>query len=217
LTEAQGWVIIYKIQKFIEDLKMTNKRKPKYPITKVRTGTGDKGTTYFCGNMNFPKGSQEIEYLGALDTVQSFLINYGGSINREITIAQDLIFALGTNFHTPDNEKYKQQILELTDEAEASISKLLDRHNYKPLTGFLRTTEKNAIYRQAGTAIRHAEVLLFKLRNEENQEIVLRHGKALNILSDLLFVYAWITTAVLVYDNDGEIYREVPDHLIWKG
>jgi ribosomal protein L3 len=81
----------------------------------------------------------------------------------------------------------------------------------------IRTKEKNAIYRQAVTAIRHAEVLIFKLRNEENQEIVLRHGKALNILSDLLFVYAWITTAVLVYDNDGEIYREVPDHLIWKG
>jgi len=185
-------------------------RKPKNPITKIRTGSGDFGTTYFRGQTNFPKTSAEIEYLGSLDIVQSFLIadletSYG-KFNRFAKLAQDLVFCLGANFNSPGNEKYKAKVIELTEQLEEIIPKLIEDN--EPLTGFIRTTVKNKEFRQAGAAVRHSEILYLRIGDTDTDQ-----GKTLNVLSDFLFALAWMETTVSTPSFTYKVEKEN----LWEG
>jgi cob(I)alamin adenosyltransferase len=195
---------------------MTNKRKPENVITKIRTGTGDAGTTYFRGEPKFPKASQHIEYLGALDSIQAFLVldetpaDSSDEYRKDIRLAQNLVFALGANFNSPENEKYQDKIRFLTKTIETRIPEIT--RGLEPLKGFIRTIAENKNFRQAGVFTRQAELLINKIVRdfEEDAEYCCFHRVALNILSDFLFALAWAST---VDDEDGSI----PESLQWTG
>jgi cob(I)alamin adenosyltransferase len=204
---------------------MSNKRKPEKVITKIRTGTGDSGTTYFRGTTDWPKSSIEIEYLGQLDTIQSFLVIDNRKSFHYIRKAQDLVFALGANFNSPANGKYQMQVSELTDELEGFIETIIE--DCAPLSGFLRTIDQNKDLRQACTAVRHAEVLYYRTcENNPEPLITTDHRKALNVLSDFLFALAWKASAISGVDTDdrwgntikiSDFKFLVPDQFQWKG
>jgi len=193
---------------------MNEKRKPKNPITKIRTGSGDNGTTWFRGNLAHPKASPEIRYLGKLDTVQSHLvldIYVHRTDNLFIRKAQDLVFALGANFNSPANEIYIDRVTRLTLDIERDISVLTEK--LSPLTGFIRTTNRNVELRQAGTSIREAEILYLDTADTQTD-----HKISLNALSDFIFALAWRNTASIPTETlDSYNEQRVPDNLIWKG
>jgi cob(I)alamin adenosyltransferase len=193
--------------------KMVNKRKPEKVITKIRTGTGDFGTTYFRGIPNWQKASLEIEYLGQLDVVQAFLVldKKYTRLSYDLKKAQNLVFALGANFNSPENKKYIAQVNELTEEIESSIE--LMTKNLEPLSGFLRTNEDNSTIRQACTFIRQAEIIYNRYCIYQLDR--LNHRKSLNILSDYLFALAWRETVIL--DPDTMEKYIVIDYYQWKG
>lgn len=190
---------------------MTNKRKPSNVITKIRTGTGDGGTTYFRGETKFPKADPHIEYLGALDSIQALLIfDPKSEYNRDILLAQNLIFALGANFNSPGNEKYQDRIQFLGKIVETRIPEITS--GLDPLKGFIRTTTTNKDFRQAGVAVRQAELMINRiiLDYDEDAKLCSFHRVALNILSDFLFALAWSSTI----DEEG---YSVPEDLQWTG
>jgi cob(I)alamin adenosyltransferase len=156
--------------------------KPEKVITVVRTGYGDNGTTWFNGNKQFPKTDLNIEYIGLLDWIQSY--------SADMYSIQDLVFALGANHHSPTSQKYIDLINLSAAQFEAVIKAEAPRLN--PLTGFIRTTKKNAKLMQLRCIIRHTELVACKLK-ETNPNMDL-HIRALNILSDYVFVCAWAVT-----------------------
>lgn len=162
------------------------KKKPEKPLTVIRTGTGDAGFTNFRNDKKFPKSNLNIEYLGILDLIQSRATN--------AFMIQDLIFALGANLYNPESAVYIKQIDKLTRLFTIEITK--NTPNLEPLSGFIRTTESNARLMELRATIRQAEVLACQLRQSTYpayKELDL-HIKTLNILSDFVFVCAWMAT-----------------------
>lgn len=168
------------------------KRKPKTPITVVRTKTGDTGFTWFRGNPQFPKSSVAVKYIGQLDLAQSYAI--------DMFAVQDFLFALGALFNNPNQTNAIADIEVLCDQFEKEISTQADK--LPPLTGFIRTTSNNSDLMKLRAVIRQAEVYACDLSNEYNMDI---HIKSLNILSDFIFTMAWAKSHKhnAVYTWDG--------------
>lgn len=153
-------------------------KKPEKVLTVIRTGTGDQGTTWFRDNHKYPKSSLQIEYLGMLDLVQSHTVNCD---------IQDLIFALGANFYNQKDEKYLNQITQLTEFFEKKVKDITSSFN--SLDGFIRTTSKNQELMKLRAVIRQTEQLACQLL--ELEPCIKLHVKSLNILSDYVFTLAW--------------------------
>ena len=118
---------------------MNEKRKPKNPISKVRTGTGDSGITYFRG-MELRKDDALIEFVGTLDEACAVLalcdigfdIASSGKeaeLQRKIRrVFEDVIktfFVVGALVHSPkERNGYMIEVEELQARMENIMSEI---------------------------------------------------------------------------------------------
>lgn len=154
-------------------------RKPTYVLTTIRTGTGDNGTTFFRGDPMYPKHHLNIEYLGALDNIQS-KASYA-------EVIQDVVFALGAHHYSPESSEYSKWLYEKNDSMIETIAQLSAMT--PPLEGFVRTTKNNQPLMELRVAIRQAELLACKLKHEYGDPHIDLHIKTLNMMSDFMFLY----------------------------
>lgn len=163
------------------------KRKPNNPITKIRTGNGDGGLTYFRGS-NIPKSDPLVEFIGNIDESCAFL----GKLNHEkytVNIIKNsiiILFEIGAMTHSPDAlEKNKYRLNEYVIRVESYMKEYIANNQLVELNGFIIPDNWNADAMIARTIIRKTErsAVVAKLTWAV---------PALNIMSDFLFLYAWI-------------------------
>jgi cob(I)alamin adenosyltransferase len=153
--------------------------KPTYALTKIRTGMGDKGTTFFRGHTSYPKHHLNIEYLGALDHIQS-MADFP-------SLVQDTVFVLGAHHHSPNSEEYENKVNAIIEDLITAIENLVDIS--PPLKGFVRTTTQNRPLMELRAIVRKTELLACKLFHVHGELHVTQHIKVLNLLSDFIFLY----------------------------
>ena len=80
------------------------KKKPTTPITKIRTGTGDKGTTYLR-HPDLPKSDSLVDFVGDLDEANSAIsmavaqVGHNGMAD-DLFSCQHALFDIGAGVHT---------------------------------------------------------------------------------------------------------------------
>ena len=174
-------------------------RKPKTPLTTIRTGNGDSGETFFSGKTVL-KSDPAIELIGYLDHLNSHMGECGMS-TRDV---QKTLFVCGALLHTTDQgtaNKAKEQII---DHRSALVEDVKNR--YLALAGFVYPT--GLPEERARTWCRITEQKVWKLREEfkiaEDLELLVDGewvemfrkeadkcetiAQFLNVLSDWLFV-----------------------------
>lgn len=166
-------------------------KKPERVITRIRTGTGDSGTTTICGQV-VSKSSLLIRYLGMLDLCQS--LTYDPMI-------QDQLFTMGALVNNPEHLHYLSDLNNYTAWQMLQIDRI--SKSLPPLKGFLRTTKQNRSLMRLRATVRQAESLAAELHSmfsnspiDDNAVIVefFNYGPqvmALNVLSDYIFALAW--------------------------
>jgi len=172
-----------------------SKRKPNNPITKVRTGTGDSGTT-FLRHPDILKSDSLVHFVGDLDEANAFLGSCTLSYNNQkfiepIVECQRVMFVIGAGVHTQDTDKLHKIDVNLdkfvnycTDE----IDYLQKNFDVTPLTGFIYPDECNASLMVTRAIVRRAE------------RSAVASGcdwavPALNAMSDLIFTMAWVVSS----------------------
>lgn len=181
---------------------MNEKRKPKNPISKVRTGTGDSGITYFRG-MELRKDDALIEFVGTLDEACAALalcdigfdIASSGKeaeLQRKIRrIFEDVIktfFVVGALVHSPkERNGYMIEVEELQLRMEDIMNEIIDGEYVEPLEGFIIPNPENADLFFARTVVRRLERTA--IRANETDFI-----PYLNTLSDFIFTISWYTS-----------------------
>lgn len=183
-------------------MKMNEKRKPKNPISKVRTGTGDSGITYFRG-MELRKDDALIEFVGTLDEACTALalcdigfdIASSGKeaeLQRKIRrVFEDVIktfFVVGALVHSPkERNGYMIEVEELQARMENIMDEIIDGEYVEPLEGFIIPNLENADLFFARTVVRRLERTA--IRANETDFI-----PYLNTLSDFIFTISWYTS-----------------------
>ena len=181
---------------------MNEKRKPKNPISKVRTGTGDSGITYFRG-MELRKDDALIEFVGTLDEACTALalcdigfdIASSGKeaeLQRKIRqVFEDVIktfFVVGALVHSPkERNGYMIEVEELQARMENIMDEIIDGEYVEPLEGFIIPNLENADLFFARTVVRRLERTA--IRANETDFI-----PYLNTLSDFIFTISWYTS-----------------------
>lgn len=160
------------------------KRKAKHPITVVRSATGDTGSTYFRGNPTHSKSSEEILYLSYLDLIQSK--------SYQMKTVQDFCFALGAHYNNPNANQYERTIEAMIEGYDKTLKESVTR--FMPLKGFVRSNEFNKELMELRALIRQAELVVCRINAKEQHDANLLHMKALNVLSDYVFLLSWKKT-----------------------
>ena len=182
------------------------KRKPKNPIHKIRTGTGDTGTTYLQ-TPGVSKSAPVVQFVGDLDEANASLGNVAidrSSISCDtidmllqlkemLAQSQTILFEIGAMVHSTDaREQYENNLSEYVTSVSAGIQKVIEMavetSSLKPLEGFIVPNQSNAAEMLSRAVIRRAE------RSAINADC-LWAVPALNTMSDLLFLIAWHNTA----------------------
>ncbi len=157
------------------------KRKPKTPITSVRTGMGDGGATFFRGEM-MPKDHALIDFVGDLDEACAFL---GKLDTPGIDKYQEILFELGAMTHSATAlSEFNENLKIYTATIASHIEKAIKKEGLTELRGFIISTPINADAMIARAIIRRAE--RSAVRAGLTWAIPL-----LNVFSDYLFVISW--------------------------
>lgn len=174
------------------------KRKPTNPITNIRTGTGDGGLTNFNDRL-IPKNDPVIEFLGDLDESCSCiaLINFDDvpqksvyhiSINAMLSTSKRMLFDIGAMVYSETALTSHRKLIEwYVEYIQGKMDMLLQTfpEQFPKLRGFIVPSQKNALTMVARSVVRRAE------RNAINAKAIWAIP-ALNILSDFLFLIAWL-------------------------
>lgn len=166
--------------------------KPQNVITIIHTGVGDNGQTNL-GVEKIPKTDPRIEYVGLLDTCQSYCYfdkNYNDYFNIFYDL-QDVLFLLGGLVNNPNKKEYLVKLDEYYEKLKNHLEYILkySTATKTPLTGFIRTTNDNYKLMQLRCVIRDAERTAVYL-NELNFVNKI-HVKILNLASDIIFALVW--------------------------
>jgi ATP:cob(I)alamin adenosyltransferase len=195
------------------------KRKPKNPITKIRTGKGDGGQTYFKGEMLW-KDSPIIEFLGSLDTACSAIgkikfdedmyidwrlseLNPTSLRNDILHKSQVILFDIGGLVYTETNNTFKDNIKRLSEyvnHVSDYMEKIFKKAQFPELNGFIIPNPYNADIMFARALVREAERCAVYAD-------CLWAVPALNVMSDYLFLVAWFLGGYTQWTgfNKGEV------------
>lgn len=169
-------------------------KKPNQVITKVRTGTGDEGLTHLAVP-NVPKDASDVQFVGELDEANAFIgrlfpetsqAEQKGVIWKRLRDSQGVLFAMGAAVHSHTAHDACDRLLsQYVEEVEALIEKIREDVALVKLKGFIRPEPKNADLMMARAVVRRAE------RSAVGCGAIWA-VPALNIMSDLLFMLAWM-------------------------
>ena len=177
------------------------KRKPKTPLTSIRTGTGDGGETFFQGGM-MSKDDALIDFVGDIDEACAFL---GKLETPGIDKYQTMLFELAAMTHSPNaltefNENLKAYVITIVKYIEVAIQK----EGLTELRGFIIPTPINADAMIARAVIRRAE--RSAVRAGLDWAVPL-----LNVFSDYLFVISWKLDATNQWTGFKPVSKEESD------
>ena len=99
------------------------KRKPKNPLTSIRTANGDGGKTAFQGKQ-LSKSHYLIDFIGDLDEACAFM----GKLPLElVSVYQKILFEIGGMTHSPDAlANYQINLTTYVKAITVQIEELLD-------------------------------------------------------------------------------------------
>jgi cob(I)alamin adenosyltransferase len=165
---------------------------------KIYTKTGDDGTTGLFGGERVPKDHLRIEAYGTVDELNSMIglvrtaLASDSRLDRPLLDIQQMLFVLGADLATPNNQKVTFKIPRITSEDGVTLENLIDsfEQDLPELKRFILPggSEASARLHLARTVARRAERILVSLSREEAigpDDIIF-----VNRLSDLLFVLA---------------------------
>lgn len=176
----------------------TSKRKPKNPITKVRTGSGDSGTTYLR-EPGIPKTDPLVDFVGTLDETCAAMamcelsFDFGSAeeadIQRELdVIYSDVVkafFMIGAMVHSEEAKaNHLHRLDELQVRMEDSMSAIVEGGYVDPLDGFIVPNPENADLFFVRAVVRRCEREAIRA---DQMEFV----PFLNTLSDFIFTVSW--------------------------
>lgn len=166
-------------------------RKPKNPITKIRTKNGDGGFTYFGGG-NISKSESILDFVGNIDESCAFLgkLNDEGLCDDIIKNSLVILFEMGAMVHSSDAlSKYKYRLDDYVVKVENYIDDYIKNNHLVELNGFIIPVNYNADIMIARTVIRRTE--RSAVVSDLNWAV-----PVLNCMSDLLFLVAWGKTDI---------------------
>lgn len=175
---------------------MTNKRKPTHPITKIRTGNGDSGSTFFKNKLYW-KTDPQVQFVGDLDEACAFIGQVPSDFleltmadfNVVLTQCQHILFEIGAMTHSEDAlEKHLGRLQNYVTELSSFMDKTLSDINLPELQGFIVPTALNCKAMIARAVIRRAERSAVKAN-------CMWAVPALNIMSDFVFMVSWYQDA----------------------
>jgi ATP:cob(I)alamin adenosyltransferase len=160
---------------------MKIKRKPRNPITKVHTGMGNNGETFFQG-LIVKKDDELIEFVGDLDEACAYL----GKVKLVgIEQYQRILFEIGAMTHSITAlESYKSNLDSYTKEIIKHIDEIIIKNELPELSGFIVPTKMNADTMIVRAIIRRVERLAVRAK-------LTWVVPFLNAFSDYLFICAW--------------------------
>lgn len=163
---------------------------------KIYTKTGDKGETGLFGGERVSKDSPRISAYGTIDELNSF-IGYAitevkdKSVKENLAKIQNLLFTVGADLATPDNDKNKKLNIQRTPESYyKKIEMMIDEYDsqLEELRNFILPggSKSSALLHVCRTVCRRAEreVVALKKTVTIGDNIII----FLNRLSDLFFV-----------------------------
>ncbi len=165
---------------------------------KIYTKGGDKGETGLFGGDRVSKNSFRIEAYGTIDELNSFIgLALTEIIDRDVRSVlnriQNILFTLGSDLATPDNEKNKKyEIPRISKSHFEEIEKEIDNFDGKleELRNFILPggCKSSALLQICRVVCRRAERKIVELNNDVklNPDILI----LINRLSDLFFVLA---------------------------
>jgi cob(I)alamin adenosyltransferase len=166
-------------------------------ITKVRTRTGDSGTTALGSNQRVSKAAQRIAAYGTVDELNSQLgvvlaAGLAADLAEPLRQIQNDLFHLGAELCIPEADKPKHPGPQIEPRHVAALDQLIDRLNAQltPLKSFVLPggTPAAAQLQVARAICRRAEREVVALAE---QEPVGPHAvEYVNRLSDVLFLMA---------------------------
>ena len=163
---------------------------------KIYTKTGDKGETGLFGGERVSKDSLRISAYGTIDELNSFIGLATTEVKDEnvkenLLKIQNLLFVVGSDLSTPENEKTKKLNIQRTPASfYSAIEKMIDDYDaqLEELRNFILPggTRGAAILHICRTICRRAEREVVTLKNSVTigENIII----FLNRLSDLFFV-----------------------------
>ena len=177
-------------------------------LNKIYTKTGDKGETSLVGGMRVAKHSLRPEAFGEIDELNSIIGVVRTYIsdksffdfNNILARIQNELFDMGADLATPENSKYSNNILRITNLQVTRLENEIDKYNrnLNELKSFVLPggSDLASWFHFARTTARRAERRITRLASEEDINInILLY---INRLSDLLFVLARCS------NNNGE-------------
>lgn len=162
------------------------KRKAEHPLSKIRTGSGDKGTT-FLKLPKVSKGSAEVEFVGDLDEACALL---GGvecnnpEIQTLVEESKTILFVIGACLHSLRAHKEHLDTLDEYVEKTSALIKTVGSNIPVKLEGFIIPDRHNYVVMHSRAVVRRAE--RSAVRCNEMWAV-----PVLNTMSDLLFLVAW--------------------------
>ena len=170
------------------------KRKPTNPITKIRTGNGDSGSTFFK-NQLYWKTDPHVQFVGDLDEACAFLGQVTSpdfdmtGFNKNLTRSQHVLFEIGAMVHSENAlEKYLSRLEDYVRELSKFMDGFLSEVDLPELQGFIIPNTRNGSAMIARAVIRRAERSAVKAN-------CMWAVPALNIMSDFLFLVSWYQDA----------------------
>jgi cob(I)alamin adenosyltransferase len=174
------------------------KRKPQKVLTKIRTGSGDSGTT-FLKNPMISKADVLVNFVGDLDEACACMgkatpsFDFGSGVERDFQLQlaksfekyQLALFEVGAMVHSESaKEQHIHKLQFYIDEISELIQEAIDNDFVEPLDGFIIPNEENADIMIARAVVRRCE----RSAVAANQ---LEFVPFLNALSDFLFLLVW--------------------------
>lgn len=166
------------------------KRKPRNPISVIRTGNGDSGSTFFKNQLYWKTDPQD-QFVGDLDEACAFLgqvqsLDFDApGFTKMLNRSQEVLFEIGTMTHS---EEALSNHLRNLENYVASLSSFMNNFlaevDLPELHGFIIPTPQNSTARIARAVIRRAERSAVKAN-------CMWAVPALNIMSDFLFLVSW--------------------------
>lgn len=184
-------------------------------IDKIVTRGGDGGQTSLGDGSRVAKDEVRIEVLGALDEINAMVglvqahIPADGSVARQLTEVQNLLFDMGADICLPEDGSMAARARRVEEAALLVLERRIEelRVRQSPLDGFVLPggSVPAAMAHMTRTQIRRAERRMVALARVEKVNPVLL--KILNRLSDYFFVLA------RHFNHDGQtdiVWQPVP-------
>ena len=191
----------------------------KKPVTKVRTGNGDGGTTKLAGK-TYRKSHALVAYSAALDTAQGLTVALPEEMGtaQPQNVIQEVLHRLGAVIGARLPKEHELAMQEMGQFMEKQIATIAG--GLPALDSFIRCTDGNVELHQLRSALREAECRCVAAWDQVNIEskdtspqllyMLEKSMTLLNIASDWVFCFMWMASTNPVSGKVSSSTRWIP-------